>query len=292
MKKKFKLFCFGFGQVAKYFTESLIKNDFNFDLVTTNTTKTTTKKFKKKIYKSFFMKGNKFDKKLIKELVSSNKILISISPKGKKDIVLNNFAKFFKKNMFDWIVYLSATSVYGNKKGRWVNEKTKTNPTSQRGKDRLKVENMWLKYFKNYNLPVQIFRLAGIYSIENNAINRLKRGKLKIVKKKNHFFSRIHVEDIARILSISLKKNNPGQIFNISDNHPCSNDEIAKYAAKLINFAKPKEIKIKDIKSEMLSEFYKDSKRVDNQKMKSFFRYKLKYPTYKEGLKAIKNQSI
>ncbi len=292
MKKKFKLFCFGFGQVAKYFTESLIKNDFNFDLVTTNTTKTTTKKFKKKIYKSFFMKGNKFDKKLIKELVSSNKILISISPKGKKDIVLNNFAKFFKKNMFDWIVYLSATSVYGNKKGRWVNEKTKTNPTSQRGKDRLKVENMWLKYFKNYNLPVQIFRLAGIYSIENNAINRLKRGKLKIVKKKNHFFSRIHVEDIARILRISLKKNNPGQIFNISDNHPCSNDEIAKYAAKLINFAKPKEIKIKDIKSEMLSEFYKDSKRVDNQKMKSFFRYKLKYPTYKEGLKAIKNQSI
>tara|TARA_B100001175_G_scaffold260467_1_gene229394 strand:- start:491 stop:1369 length:879 start_codon:yes stop_codon:yes gene_type:complete len=292
MKKKFKLFCFGFGQVAKYFIESLIKNDFNFDLVTTNTTKTTTKKFKKKIYKSFFMKGNKFDKKLIKELVSSNKILISISPKGKKDIVLNNFAKFFKKNMFDWIVYLSATSVYGNKKGRWVNEKTKTNPTSQRGKDRLKVENMWLKYFKNYNLPVQIFRLAGIYSIENNAINRLKRGKLKIVKKKNHFFSRIHVEDIARILRISLKKNNPGQIFNISDNHPCSNDEIAKYAAKLINFAKPKEIKIKDIKSEMLSEFYKDSKRVDNQKMKSFFRYKLKYPTYKEGLKAIKNQSI
>ena len=292
MKKKFKLFCFGFGQVAKYFTENLIKNDFNFDLVATNTTKTTTKKFKKKKYKSFFMKNNKFDKKLIKELVSSNKILISISPKGKKDIVLNNFAKFFKKNMFEWIVYLSATSVYGNKQGRWVDEKTKTNPTSQRGKDRLKVENMWLKYFKNYNLPVQIFRLAGIYSIENNAINRLKRGKLKIVKKKNHFFSRIHVEDIARILSISLKKNNPGQIFNISDNRPCSNDEIAKYAAKLINSVKPKEIKIKDIKSEMLSEFYKDSKRVDNQKMKSFFRYKLKYPTYKEGLKAIKNQSI
>ena len=292
MKKKIKLFCFGFGQVAKYFTENLIKNNFNFDLVTTNTSKTEIKKFKKKKYKSFFLKDNNFDKKLIKELLSSNKILISISPKSKKDIVLNNFEIFFKKNMFDWIVYLSATSVYGNKKGQWVDENTKTSPTSQRGKDRLKIENKWLKYFKNYNLPVQIFRLAGIYSIENNVINRLKRGKLKIVKKKNHFFSRIHVEDIAKILTISLKKNNPGQIFNISDNHPCSNDEIAKYAAKLINVAEPKEIKIKDIKSEMLSGFYKDSKKVDNKKMKSFFRYKLKYPSYKEGLKAIKNQSI
>ena len=292
MKKKIKLFCFGFGQVAKYFTENLIKNNFNFDLVTTNTSKTEIKKFKKKKYKSFFLKDNNFDKKLIKELLSSNKILISISPKSKKDIVLNNFENFFKKNIFDWIVYLSATSVYGNKKGQWVDENTKTSPTSQRGKDRLKIENKWLKYFKNYNLPVQIFRLAGIYSIENNVINRLKRGKLKIVKKKNHFFSRIHVEDIAKILTISLKKSNPGQIFNISDNHPCSNDEIAKYAAKLINVAEPKEIKIKDIKSEMLSGFYKDSKKVDNKKMKSFFRYKLKYPSYKEGLKAIKNQSI
>ena len=42
----------------------------------------------------------------------------------------------------------------------------------------------------------------------------------------------------------------------------------------------------------MLSGFYKDSKKVDNKKMKSFFRYKLKYSSYKEGLKAIKNQSI
>ena len=54
MKKKIKLFCFGFGQVAKYFTENLIKNNFNFDLVATNTSKTAIKKFKKKQYKSFF----------------------------------------------------------------------------------------------------------------------------------------------------------------------------------------------------------------------------------------------
>jgi len=42
----------------------------------------------------------------------------------------------------------------------------------------------------------------------------------------------------------------------------------------------------------MLKEFYKDSKKVDNKKMKSFFKYNLKYPTYKEGLDAIKNQKI
>ena len=291
MKKKFKLFCFGFGQVAKYFTENLIKNDFNFDLVTTNTRNTGMKKFKNKRYKSFFFKNNNFDKKLIKELILSNKVLISIPPKNQKDVVLDNFNKIFKKNKFDWVTYLSATSVYGDKKGKWVNENTKTNPTSQRGTDRLKIETKWLEFFKNFKLRVQIFRLSGIYSIENNVINRLKEGTLKIIKKKNCFFSRIHVEDIAKILTISLKKISPGQIFNISDNYPCPNQKIAKYAASLVKVTMSKEINAKDIKSKMLAEFYKDSKKVDNKKMKNFFKYKLKYPTYKEGLRAIKNQS-
>ena len=292
MKKKFKLFCFGFGQVAKYFTENLIKNDFNFDLVTTNTNKTVIKKIKNKKYKSFFFKNNNYDKNIIKELFLSDKVLISISPKKNKEIVLKNFNKIFKKSKFDWVTYLSATSVYGDKQGKWVNENTKPNPASQRGKDRLNAENKWLEYFKGIKLPIQIFRLSGIYSIESNAINRIKKGKFKIIKKKKHFFSRIHVEDIAKVLTISLNKINSGSIFNISDDYPCSNEEIGKYAANLIKFPTPKVIKFKDIKSKMLLEFYQDSKKVDNKKMKSFFKYKLKYPTYKEGLKAINNQSI
>ena len=40
MKDKFKLFCFGFGQVAKYFVKNLIKKNFDVELITTNTTKT------------------------------------------------------------------------------------------------------------------------------------------------------------------------------------------------------------------------------------------------------------
>ena len=117
-------------------------------------------------------------------------------------------------------------------------------------------------------------------------------GTLKVVKKTNHYFSRIHVEDIAQILTLSLKKNKPGEIFNISDNHPCSNEEIAKYAANLINVSVPKKIEVNEINSKMLKEFYNDSKKIDNKKMKDFFNYNLKYPTYKEGLQMIRNYKI
>ena len=290
--KSFKLFCFGFGQVAKYFVENLIKENCKFDLITTNTTSTQEKKIKNFIYKSYFFKDDKFDTSLLEDLNSSNKILISISPKNETDIVSNLFEKNFRINNFDWVTYLSATSVYGNKKGQWVDEKSIPEPTSKNGIARLNAERKWLKYFYDFNLPIQIFRLSGIYSLENNIVKRLKMGTLRIVEKKNHFFSRIHVEDIARVLTISLKKFSPGQIFNISDNYPCSNEEVTKYAANLMQMNLPKKIKPEDLESEMLKNFYKDSKKINNKRMKNFFDYQLKYPSFKEGLNMIRDHQV
>ena len=290
--KSFKLFCFGFGQVAKYFVENLIKENCKFDLITTNTTSTQEKKIKNFIYKSYFFKDDKFDTSLLEDLNLSNKILISISPQNETDIVSNLFEKNFRINNFDWVTYLSATSVYGDKKGQWVDEKSIPEPTSKNGIARLNAESKWLKYFYDFNLPIQIFRLSGIYSLENNIVKRLKIGTLRIVEKKNHFFSRIHVEDIAKVLTISLKKFSPGQIYNISDNYPCSNEEVTKYAANLMQMNLPKKIKPEDLESEMLKNFYKDSKKVSNKRMKNFFGYQLKYPSFKEGLNMIRDHQV
>ena len=290
MKKKFKLFCFGFGQVAKYFIKNILKENYDFDLITTNTEKTKFQNFNNLKYKSYYFSNNKFDVDLLEELDASSKVLISISPKDNIDLVLENFSRNFENRNFDWVTYLSATSVYGDKKGKWVNEKTNPEPSSTRGLARLKAENNWLQLYKKFKLPIQIFRLSGIYSLENNIIKRLKMGSFKIVKKDNHFFSRIHVEDIAEILRLSLNKINPGNIFNISDDYPCSNYEIAKYASDLLKIETPKTIETIDIKDSMLKEFYKDSKKVDNKKMKKFFDYNLKYPTFKNGLESIINQ--
>ena len=292
MSKNFKLFCFGFGQVARYFVEKLVEKNFDFNLITTNTTKTQLKKFNNLKYKSYYFFNNNFDKDLLHDLNSSEKILISIPPKEATDIVLKSFKKNFEKSKFDWITYLSATNVYGDKKGEWVDENTIPTPSSEKGIARLNAEQKWLKLYKNFNLPIQIFRLSGIYSINSNAIKKLKMGKLKIVEKKNHFFSRIHVEDIAEVLTLSLNKFNSGQIFNISDDYPCSNQEIAEYAAKLTKIDIPKKTKLQEIESETLKNFYKDSKKVSNKKMKSFFEYDLKFPSYIEGLNCIRNNLI
>jgi len=285
------LFCFGFGQVARNFVKKLISENIELKLSFTS------RKSKNEIDKSFkgnFFKfdGEFFEKDLIKNLKSADHILISIPPVNREDLVINNFSRYLSQIKPKWITYLSATSVYGNHNGAWVDEKSETNPTSENGIQRLVAENLWLSTCKKFNLPIQIFRLSGIYSNTNNILQRLKLGTAKIIKKENHFFSRIHVDDIANILFNSLKNFKSEEIYNISDDKPSSSEEVTVYAAKLLKLNIPGEIKIEDIDSRMLRDFYKDSKKVSNSKMKNFFNYNLKFSSYIEGLNHIRDNSI
>ena len=157
------------------------------------------------------------------------------------------------------------------------------------GKRRLEAEKSWKKLFSNYKINLNILRLSGIYSKENNALNRLKNGPKIFIKKNNQFFSRIRVEDIARVLDKVLNNNKiKGEIFNISDDLPASNEEITKYAAKLLNINNLSSIKPNKLQGS-IKNFYKDSKKVGNLKMKKILKIKLKYPSYKEGLGDLRN---
>jgi len=289
---KINVFCFGFGQVAKSFVKKLKIEKIPFKLTTTSRQETQSKNFEDISYESFQFNEKKFDNNLIKNLDEADYILISIAPVNGEDIVIKNFKERFKDKKFKWITYLSATSVYGDHRGEWVDETSQTNPTSINGIHRLKVEKNWIEFSQQYNLPLQIFRLSGIYSNQYNILKRLKTGEVKIINKKNHFFSRIHVEDIANALFKSLDNFKKGEIYNISDDKPASNKEVIMYGIKLLGVDEPQTIEINEIESEMLKNFYKDSKRVSNKKMKQFFNFELKYPTYIEGLNYIKNNFI
>ena len=288
--KNIKIFCFGFGQVAKSFISKLKFENYNINLSTTSRSETQEKNFDGINYKNYQFIDEKYDNALISKLIDADHILISIPPKYGEDLVVKIFSKFLETSKVKWITYLSATSVYGNHNGRWVNENTYTEPTSENGKKRLRAEQK----LKNLNIPLIIFRLSGIYSNENNVLNRLKKNTVRVVEIENQIFSRVHVEDIANILfnSFSLKNILKGEVFNISDNYPCSYKEVVEYGCKLLKVNKPQTISFEELDDNKLKDFYKDSKKVSNKKMKEFFNYTLKFPTYIEGLNYIRNNFI
>ena len=290
--KDINIFCFGFGQVAKNFIKKLNVEKYNINLSTTSRVKSKKETFEGINYNSYLFNSERFDQNLILKLKESDHILVSIPPENQEDLVVKNFSKFIDSSKVKWITYLSATSVYGDHKGEWVNENSKTKPTSINGIARLKAENSWVSLEKNNKLPVQVFRLSGIYSNEKNILVRLKLGDVKLIKKKNHYFSRIHVDDIANILFESLSKFKSGETYNISDDKPSSSEKVTLFGAKILNIKNIKKIEVDEIKSQMLKNFYNDSKKISNEKVKKFFNYELKFSSYIEGLNYIRDNFI
>jgi nucleoside-diphosphate-sugar epimerase len=284
--KEINIFCFGFGQVAKNFIKKLIIEKYNINLSITSRSESSKESFKSINFNNYFFKSEKFDQNLVVKLKEADHILVSIPPKNEEDLVIKNFSKFLESSKVKWITYLSATSVYGDHKGEWVNENSKTNPISNKGVARLKAEKSWVSLEKNNKLPVQIFRLSGIYSNEKNILVRLKSGDVKLINKKDQYFSRIHVDDIANILFKSLLKFKSGEIYNLSDDKPSSSKEITLYGAKMLNI---ENIESQTIKSEMSKNFYNESKKVSNKKVKNYFNYNLMFPSYVEGLNYIRD---
>lgn len=289
MTNKDKFFFFGFGQTAKYLVKNLKQSKNKFTFSATNTKKTSIKTFDKRKFKSFKFKDKSYDKRLIKELIQADYILVSIPPQKKRDVVLKNFGLLLKKSKFKKLTYLSATSVYGNHNGKWVNESSKLKGRTKFGLGRKFVEKLWIKFRDSNNLDINILRVSGIYSKENNVLKKIYRTNIYVKERK--YFSRIRIEDLAQIVKKMFYSKRNSLILNASDDRPATNIEVANFAAKLLKIRNLKSISISEFKNKMIKEFYKDSKKVSNKNMKKKLLVKLKYPTYREGLRNIFNNT-
>ncbi|MFL2887650.1 MAG: oxidoreductase [Pelagibacteraceae bacterium] len=287
MTNKDKFFFFGFGQTAKYLINNLAQSKKKFSFNATNTKRTSFKTFGKKKFKSFKFRDKSYDKKLINELIQADYILISIPPQKKRDVVLKSFGNLLINSKFKKLIYLSATSVYGNHNGKWVNENSKLKGRTKFGLGRKIVEKAWLKFRDLNNLDINILRVSGIYSKENNVLKKISKTNIYVKEKK--YFSRIRIEDLAQIIKKMFFSQKKFMVLNASDDKPATNTEVANFAAKLLKIKNLKPVPIAKFKNKMIKEFYKDSKKVSNKNMKNKLQIKLRFPTYKEGLKKLFN---
>lgn len=217
-------------------------------------------------------------------------LLISIPPDDDGDRVLTAYGADFERlaSQFDWVGYLSTTGVYGDLGGDWVDEYSPLAPTSKRGERRLKAENAWFGLHGKCGLPVHVFRLPGIYGPGRNAFENLKAGTAKRIDKPGQVFSRVHVEDIAGGLAASIAKPDPGRIYNLCDDLPAAPRDVIEFAAGLMGIDPPPLVPFESADlSPMARSFYADSKQVSNARIKQELNLVLKYPTYREGLRAL-----
>lgn len=288
--KRNKLFCFGYGYVAEHLAAELLASDEDWTIAGT-----TTDIHKRRAMQDAGIKAYLFSEKMpfndpLYAMQGVTHILISTPPNHGGDIVFQTHARdILQIPTIEWIGLLSSTSVYGNRDGDWVDETSELRPTSERGSKRAKAEIQWLKMRRIAQIPINIFRLSGIYGPGRSAIETVMAGVTKRIHKEGHAFNRVHVNDIVQVLIASMHHPKPGDVFNLADDNPAPSHELIDYACELLGKPSPPLITFDDDLdiSPMARSFYKDNKRVSNQKIKDKLGITLKHPDYKQGLDSI-----
>ncbi|ETO92202.1 SDR family oxidoreductase [Legionella oakridgensis] len=275
-------FIFGFGYTANILAKKLTQLGLR-------TVGTTRQQRKKTTDDSSAIKLIDFETPEIEHYLSqSTHLLVSIPPlTGAGDSVLLKYADLIKRHAFhiEWLGYFSSTSVYGDHQGNWVDETSACKPHSLSGILRLKTEQAWLSYAKANQLPLHIFRLAGIYGPERNILERIHLGKQYSIFKEGQVFSRIHVDDIVSVLLASIQAIHPLSIYNIADDEPEASHVIDAYAAFLLQRSPLPLVPFEKASlSAMELEFYSNNRRVSNLKIKNELNIALQYPSFREGL--------
>ena len=218
-------------------------------------------------------------------LSQASHVLTSVSPNAAGDPVISELGSALRDaKHLEWVGYLSTTGVYGDHQGGWVNEETALTPSTERGKHRVLAESEW----RALDLPLHIFRLAGIYGPGRGPFSKVRNGTARRIIKPNQLFSRIHGADIAQIVCASIDRPNPVRVYNVCDDMAAPPEDVIAYAAELLGLPTPDAVDFEHAEmTPMARSFYAESKRVRNDRIKDELGVELIYPDYKTGLQAL-----
>ena len=206
------------------------------------------------------------------EIAAATHVLLSVPPEGDADPVLARYAPHLR----GWLGYLSSTGVYGDTGGAWVDESAPTG--TGRRTARAAADAAWLER------GARVFRLPGIYGPGRSPLERVREGKAHRVDVPQ-VFSRAHVDDIARGVIAGFDA--PAGAYNLADDLPAPQNVVVEHAAALLGLPPPPFVPL-DSLSPMARGFYAENRRVANGKAKRVLGWRPLYPTYREGLRAVR----
>ena len=192
---------------------------------------------------------------------------------------------------------------------------------------RLQAEEEWLALTRE-GVPSHVFRLAGIYGPGRSALDTVRResalrgaggylpARLGLEDKEQRgrrsttvssstgntvgkYISRVHVADIARIVlrSMQLPSRN-GRIYNVADHEPSPRGQVQDFARELLGVGSSASSPLDsataaatgDVPRTSVRMRRTDNKRVSNLRVLRELGIELRYPTFREGLRQIRDQ--
>lgn len=218
-------------------------------------------------------------------------LLYSVPPQGGGSIDLRarNFCAALERDQTfpSKIVYLSATSVYGDTGGAVVTEQSPAEPASAMGKRRLDAEQLFQGFGLKHGIPVVILRVSAIYGKGRLPLMQINQGQPLLREELARPSNRIHVDDLARVCLSALLKGTG--IYNVSDGHPASMTTYFNACADALQKPRQPQIDLDEARRVMpplLFNYFMESRVVDNRRMLEDLGISLRYPDLQQGIAA------
>ncbi len=205
-----------------------------------------------------------------KEVMEDAHVLVSFPPDGTTDAAWSAVCANAKR-----IIYISSTGVYGKTKGI-INEDSPVDLEDPNARKRLLAESVWRKS------NGIVLRCPGLYGPETGLHLRLKKDGMKIPGDGKHFVSRIHLDDLARIIEACFERGRDNSTYVVGDLEPSTHLEAITWVCEHMGMDLPGFVDLTEV-----SPMLRGSRRIDPRKILSEFKITLQYPSYREGYGAI-----
>ncbi len=276
----------GYGYIGKYIASKYIKKGNKVTAVVTSAEK------KSRAYKHKILPiCCNLDKQYLPLNSTKDREIFYFAPPpliGTKDKRMKNFLSgLMNSGKPKRIVYMSTTGVYGDCKGKWVDEKQTLNPQADRAKRRVHAESLLKEYKKKIGFELIILRVAGIYGPERLPLERLQNRTPIISEQDAPWTNRIHSYDLVNICISAMENGKDGEVYNVSDGNPGKMTDYFNKIADLTGLPRPPIISKQESEetlSAALLSYLAESRRLDNKKVLADLKIKLKYPNLRDGL--------
>ena len=186
-------------------------------------------------------------------------------------------------------IYISTTGVYGDCRGNTVTEATPVNPSSERARRRVAVEERLTEWADEKRCALVILRAPGIYGPDRLGVERLRANMPVLAEDNSGPGNRIHVADLAACCVAALSPDVPAGIYNVGDNDHRSSTWFSGEVARQLGLPAPPEISREAANQQFSAQrlsFLAESRRVDTTKMRNVLGVTPQYANPEDGIKA------
>jgi len=185
-------------------------------------------------------------------------------------------------------IYFSSCGLYGDSPDDdvWIDEDTPVTPDSAMHNVHNDEEEIGAATFEKPRTV--ILRLAPVYGPGRGVRERMLKKQYKILDDGQHVTSRIHVDDVVRIVFAAEERAPARSIFLVADDEPTLQADYARWLAARLGVDMPPSRQMFEPGAARVAH---RNRRIRNARLKQVLGLELQYPSYREGEAAIEAEA-